>query len=137
MAATSRYMLDTNILSGLIKNPHGPLANRVNRRITQIRTSVIVACELRYGATKKGSERLRKKVEDLLAHLPVLPLEHGMDRQYGEIRTHLERQGQPIGSNDLLIAAQARHLGLILVTANVGEFERVPGLRVENWIDTP
>jgi tRNA(fMet)-specific endonuclease VapC len=98
-------------------------------------TSLIVACELRYGTCKKGSSVLTSRVEQLLYTLPVLALEENVAQEYGEIRTALERIGQPIGGNDLLIAAHARTLRLTVVTANLREFLRVPGLAVENWLE--
>ncbi|MGR0482615.1 MAG: type II toxin-antitoxin system VapC family toxin [Candidatus Electronema sp. V4] len=132
-----RYMLDTNILSDLIKNPNGAAARRIAASdVEQVCcTSLIVACELRYGACKKGSSVLSARIEQLLDVLPVLPLEDDVARQYAEIRTALERMGQPIGSNDLLIAAHAIALNVTLVTANFGEFLRVPKLKSENWLE--
>ncbi|CAK8724839.1 tRNA(fMet)-specific endonuclease VapC [Candidatus Electrothrix laxa] len=132
-----RYLLDTNILSDLIKNPTGLVAQKIaSSDIEQVCcTSLIVACELRYGTCKKGSSVLTSRVEQLLYTLPVLALEENVDQEYGEIRTALERIGQPIGGNDLLIAAHARALRLTVVTANVREFLRVPGLAVENWLE--
>jgi tRNA(fMet)-specific endonuclease VapC len=96
-----------------------------------------VAAELRFGARKLGSNTLTDKVDDLLASLPVLPLDSEADRTYADIRFRLERAGTPIGPNDLLIAAHALESGLILVTDNVDEFVRVAGLRVENWLNSP
>lgn len=134
--ASRRYLFDTNVLSALIKQPAGALAQRVAQLGgDQLCTSIVVACELRYGAAKKGSRRLIAIVNELLSRLDVLPLEAEADRHYAELRVALERRGQPIGSNDLLIAAHARALGLILVTDNVSEFSRVPSLAVENWLD--
>ena len=98
-------------------------------------TSIIVACELRYGAAKKGSARLTQQLEAVLDVLPILSLEPAVDRRYGELRADLERRGTPIGPNDLLIAAQALALGLVLVTDNVQEFRRVRGLEVKNWLE--
>lgn len=129
------YLLDTNILSAVVKQPAGPLARRIaimNRE--DYCTSLVVACELRYGVLKKGSPNLAAKVDQLLMRIDVLPLEGSVDLQYAEVRVALEKMGQPIGHNDLLIAAHARALGLTLVTDNVREFSRVPGLRVENWL---
>ena len=130
-----RYLLDTNILSDLLKNPAG----RVARRIAVVGeaavcTSIVVACELRYGAAKKGSARLSERIEVLLGSLEVFPLEKGTDYPYAGIRSHLDRIGEPIGPNDLLIAAHALALDLTLVTDNVDEFARVPGLSLENWL---
>jgi len=97
-------------------------------------TSIIVACELRYGVLKKDSPRLTEKVDHLLTQVTVLPLDAQVEQHYAEIRVALEKVGQPIGHNDLLIAAHARALDLILVTDNVREFSRIPGLAVENWL---
>lgn len=131
----TRYLLDTNILSDLIRNPQGKAARRVAKvGESDICTSVIVAAELRYGCAKSGSVRLRKVVTDLLGEIEVLPFEPPADADYGEIRAALEAAGTPIGGNDLLIAAHARALGATLVTANIREFKRVPGVKVENWL---
>jgi len=131
----SGYLLDTNIISDLIRNPDGAAARRVERVGAKgIFTSIIVAGELRYGCAKKGSPKLLAKVEGVLATIPVLPLDVPSDAEYGGIRAKLEAAGQPIGSSDLLIAAQACALGLTLVTDNTREFSRVSGLTVENWL---
>ncbi|BCX82503.1 tRNA(fMet)-specific endonuclease VapC [Methylomarinovum caldicuralii] len=130
-----RYLLDTNILSHLIRQPQGQVRAHLDRvGEDTLCTSVIVACELRYGAQRSGSERIGARVDALLQILPVLPLEPEVAEHYADIRTHLESKGTPIGHNDLLIAAHARHLKLVMVTHNVREFRRVPGLPVENWI---
>ena len=133
-----RYLLDTNILSDLIKNPTGSAARKITAPDIEplCCTSLIVACELRYGygTYKKGSARLTSRVEQLLQALPVLSLERNIPHHYGEIRTSLEQAGLPIGGNDLLIAAHARSLQLTIVTASLREFSRVPGLVVENWL---
>jgi len=131
----TRYMLDTNVISELIKNPKGKAAKRIARvGEDNICTSIIVAAELRYGCAKKGSERLLKSVEDLLAEIDVLPFESPADVKYGNIRSELENAGKPIGANDLLIAAHAAAVNATIVTANVDEFKRVRGLKVENWL---
>jgi len=133
--AEFRYLLDTNILSDLLRNPGGRVAQRVALvGEATICTSIVVACELRYGAPKKGSAQLSERVDSLLEGLEVLPLDKESDRRYAEIRLQLDQRGRPIGPNDLLIAAHALALDLILVTANVEEFARVPGLRIENWL---
>ena len=125
------YLLDTNILSDLIRNPFGPVAQRIEAvGAKAVCTSIIVAAELRYGCAKKGSPR----VEDILATIPVLPLEVPADADYGRQRAQLEASGQPIGGNDLLIAAHALALGLTLVTHNTREFSRIVGLQVEDWL---
>ena len=96
--------------------------------------SVIVAAELRYGCAKKGSPYLLRRVEEFLSEVPVLPFDVPADSEYGGVRAELEAAGRPIGSNDLLIAAHACVLGATMVTAKVGEFRRVRGLKVENWL---
>jgi tRNA(fMet)-specific endonuclease VapC len=131
----TRYMLDTNVISDLIRNPKGKAAKRIARvGENNICTSIIVAAELRYGCAKKGSERLLKSVEDLLAEIDVLPFESPADVEYGNIRSELENAGKPIGANDFLIAAHAAAVNATIVTANVDEFKRVRGLKVENWL---
>lgn len=130
-----RYLLDTNIVSDLVRNPQGVVAKRIGTiGEAQTCTSIIVAAELRYGAARKGSPRLTAQLEAVLAVLDVLPFETPADATYGAIRSRLEQIGKPIGSNDLLIAAQTLSLGYTLVTDNTGEFGRVDGLRHENWL---
>ena len=129
------YLLDTNILSDLIRNPFGPVAQRIEAvGAKAVCTSIIVAAELRYGCAKKGSPRLQARVEDILATIPVLPLEVPADADYGRQRAQLEASGQSIGGNDLLIASHALALGLTLVTHNTREFSRIVGLQLEDWL---
>jgi tRNA(fMet)-specific endonuclease VapC len=130
-----RYLLDTNVVSDLIRNPQGRVAKHI-RKVgeTQVCTSIIVAAELRYGAAKKGSPRLTAQLEAVLGSLEVLAWEAPADKTYGLLRARLEQAGRTIGSNDLLIAAQAIALGYTIVTDNVGEFARISGLPRENWI---
>ncbi len=130
-----RYLLDTNIVSDLVRNPQGTVAQHI-RRVgeTQVCTSIIVAAELRYGAAKKDSPRLSAQLEAVLGALEVVPFESPADSTYGKLRTRLERAGKPIGSNDLLIAAQALALGLTIVTDNEREFTRIENLKHENWL---
>ena len=131
----TRYMLDTNIISDLIKNPRGNAAARIAKvGEDNVCTSIIVAAELRYGCAKSGSKRLLKAVEDLLGAINVLPFDVPADAEYGGIRSELEAAGKPIGSNDLLIAAHAYASGATIVTANADEFKRIRGLNVENWL---
>jgi tRNA(fMet)-specific endonuclease VapC len=131
----SGYLLDTNILSDLIRHPGGLVARRVEQvGQKEIFTSIIVAAELRYGCAKKGSSKLLERVQGLLETIPVLSLDMPSDAQYGLIRAELEAAGQPIGMNDLLIASHALALGLTLVTDKTSEFSRVRGLKVENWL---
>jgi tRNA(fMet)-specific endonuclease VapC len=130
-----KYLLDTNMVSDLVRAPRGRVADRL-RAIGEahVCTSIVVAAELRYGAEKKGSARLTKQLEAVLGALDVLALDEPVDATYGSIRVHLERTGRPIGANDLLIAAQTVVLGHTLVTDNEREFTRVPGLACENWL---
>jgi len=133
--ADFRYLLDANSMSDMIRNPGGKVARRfavVGEPV--VCTSIVVACELRFGAAKKGSPELSLRVDQLLASFHVLLLDRGADRHYAEVRAYLSRKGLPIGSNDLLIAAHTLALDLTLVTDNVDEFGRVPGLAIENWL---
>jgi tRNA(fMet)-specific endonuclease VapC len=134
----TRYLLDANILSDLLKNPQGKTAEKIASISPDerdlIATSIVVAAELRYGVARSGSKILAGRVDQLLAAISSLPLEPGADLHYGRIRVELEKEGTPIGGNDLLIAAQTLALDAILVTDNIREFKRVKGLRVENWL---
>jgi tRNA(fMet)-specific endonuclease VapC len=131
-----RYLLDTNILSDLVRNPSGRVAEQV-RRVGEevVCTSVVVAAEMRFGVLKRGSKRLGTQVDAVLGALEILSLEPPCEHRYAAIRHALERVGRPIGGNDLLIAAQALELGLTLVTHNGDEFRRIPGLKVEDWLE--
>lgn len=132
-----RYLLDTNILSDLIKHPAGPATRKIAEVGSDaVCTSIVVACELRFGAAKKASPALTQKVDALLKSIKVLPLEQAADTVYDETRNGLETAGTPIGANDLLIAAHALSLGLVLVTNNVNEFARIKGLKTENWLES-
>ncbi|MGH7053290.1 MAG: type II toxin-antitoxin system VapC family toxin [Stellaceae bacterium] len=130
-----RYLLDTNIVSDLVRNPRGRVAQQV-RGVGEARicTSIIVAAELRYGAHKKSSLRLTARLAAVLDALDILPFEAPADTVYGALRTRLEQIGKPIGGNDLLIAAHAIALGFTIVTDNERGFGRVDGLPIENWL---
>jgi tRNA(fMet)-specific endonuclease VapC len=129
------YSLDTNILSDLVRHPQGVVAQKIAVvGENEICTSIIVAAELRFGAAKRNSARLSNQVETILAAMLVVPIDVLADREYAELRQLLESSGNSIGPNDLLIAAQARVNEQILVTNNVREFTRIPGLQVENWL---
>lgn len=135
MSTSSTYLLDTNILSDLVRNPQGIVAAQIAKAgEDSVCTSIVVAAELRYGAAKSNSAKLAGRVDLILSALEILPLDTPADKQYADIRHHLTRQGTPIGPNDLLIAAHALANQLTVVTANAGEFSRVPGLKVENWL---
>jgi tRNA(fMet)-specific endonuclease VapC len=129
------YLLDTSILSHLIRQPQGIVATRIAEvGEANVLTSVIVACELRYGAAKRGSRRLTRQIEAVLGAMTIRPLESDVERVYASIRVALEKKGTPIGAHDMLIAARARAIGAVCVTDNVAEFTRVPALKVENWL---
>lgn len=130
-----RYLLDTNVISDLVRNPQGKVARRI-REVGEARvcTSVIVTAELRYGAAKKGSARLSAQLEAVLSALDVLPFEPPADSIYASLRTDLEAAGRPIGANDMLIAAHALAMGCTIVTDNQKEFARVADLSRENWL---
>jgi tRNA(fMet)-specific endonuclease VapC len=130
-----RYLLDTNIVSDLVRNPAGRVAGRISTiGEASIYTSVVVAAELRYGAAKKGSRRLSRQLEAILETLQILPLEVPVDNVYAALRVNLEKKGTIIGANDLLIAAHTMALGYTLVTNNEREFSRVASLTIENWL---
>ena len=130
-----QFLLDTSVVSDLVKAPQGKCAARIATvGENNVCTSIIVVCELRYGAVKKNSTRLSRQLETVLSALEVVPFESPADTIYSKVRTRLEAAGTPIGGNDLLIASQALALGLTLVTDNESEFARVPGLTVENWL---
>lgn len=132
---STRYLLDTNVVSDLVRHPQGRTAAKIAALGEDaVATSIIVAAELRYGAAKKGSARLTAQLEAVLSALEVISFEAPGDSVYGDVRLALETAGTPIGGNDLLIAAQALALGMTIVTGNVKEFGRVDGLRVENWL---
>ena len=127
----ARYMLATNIVSDLVRNPQGGVFDEiVEIGSDNLCVGIITAAELRYGCVRKGSPRLLQQVEAILGDLDILPLDVPPDVEYGA--SVLE--GRPIGPNELPIAAHAHALGATLVTADVGEFAHVLGLRVENWL---
>jgi tRNA(fMet)-specific endonuclease VapC len=133
--SSPRFLLDTNILSDLVRHPQGLVAQRIGEvGEAAVCTSIIVAAELRFGAAKKNSPRLSGQVEAILAAMEVLPLDAPVDCAYAQVRWALEQSGQVIGPNDMLIAAQALACECVLVTANLAEFSRVEGLRLENWL---
>ena len=132
------YLLDTNICIYIAKHNPPAVRERFARHTSrELAMSVITLGELRFGAEKSQS---RERALAVLAHLeqliPVHALPEIAGEHYGQIRASLNRVGQPIGNNDLWLAAHARAEGWILVTNNEREFIRVPGLQVENWIDS-
>ncbi len=130
-----RYLLDTNIISDLIRNPEGAVAQRIAEvGHANVLTSIIVASELRFGAAKKASPKLTERVDGILKRISVMTFEAPADIYYRNMRAALESQGRVISENDLLIASHAMTLGCTLVTANMREFARVDGLKCENWL---
>jgi tRNA(fMet)-specific endonuclease VapC len=133
-----RYLLDTNIISALMRERDGAIARKLEDvGEERVFTSSIVQGELWFGAARKGSERLAGEVRGLFERLAVEPVSSTASQTYGELRAALERAGTPIGPNDLWIAAHALASDATLVTDNEREFGRVPGLRVENWLRAP
>ena len=130
-----RYLLDTNVVSDLVRNPQGKVAQGI-RKVgeAQVCTSIIVAAELRYGAAKKGSARLSAQLAAVLSVLDVLPFAPPADAIYASLGTGLEEVGTPLGANDMLIAAHALALGCTIVTDNEKEFARVRDLARANWL---
>lgn len=135
MTRSLRFLLDTNVVSQLVREPQGNVASQIATvGEAAVCVDVVIAAELQFGARKKRSRKLTKQVNRILGAIQILPLESQVETHYAEIRDFLERKGNPIGANDLFIAAHARSLGLTLVTENVREFRRVPRLEVENWV---
>lgn len=130
-----QFLLDTNIVIYVIKQRPLPVLEVFNRRHGRMAISAITVAELVHGAEKSSDPaRNLAVVEDFASRLMVLPYGEKAAYHYGSIRSVLEKSGQPIGINDLHIAAHARSEGLTLVTDNLREFERVPGLLLENWV---
>ncbi len=132
-----RYLLDTNIVIYVLKQRPIEVLATFNANASRMAISSITLAELFHGAEKSSrvSENLAA-IEDFCSRLEVVPYGPKAAQHYGAIRAALEKLGQPIGVNDLHIAAHARSEGLVLVTNNTGEFERVPALELENWVHT-
>jgi tRNA(fMet)-specific endonuclease VapC len=130
-----KYLLDTNIVIYVIKRRPIEVLSTFNTNVNRMAISVVTLAELLHSAEKSSQPAANLAVvEDFCSRLEVLPYTAKAAQHYGSIRTYLERIGQPIGVNDLHIAAHARSEGLVLVTNNEKEFSRVPALQVENWI---
>ena len=128
-------MLDTNIVIYTIRNRPQKVRDAFKQHQTQMCISAVTLGELIYGAERSSQpERNLQDIEELVARLEVVPFEERAAEHFGQLRAELYGIGQPIGPYDMMIAGHARALGLILVTNNIKEFERVPGLRIENWI---
>lgn len=134
---SARYLLDTNICIYIAKHNPPAVRERFARHTSrELAMSVITLGELRFGAEKSQSrERSLTAITRLVQLIPVYALPEIAGEHYGQIRADLNRIGQPIGNNDLWLAAHARAAGWILVTNNEQEFIRVPGLQVENWVE--
>lgn len=135
-----KYLLDTNIVSYFLRGQFANLEQRIlDTEYDQVCISVITAGELAYGFARANPSRrltnLQAKLGALLQALPTRPMPAGVAEHYGRTRSALERNGTSIGGNDLWLAAHALAENLVLVTNNTREFERVPGLAVENWCD--
>lgn len=131
-----KVMLDTNICIYIIKQrPESVLERFASHPVGDIGLSVITLAELEYGVSKSGNpSRNREALELFASPLEVAAFDRPATVAYGKLRALLEKKGRPIGSMDMLIAAHALSLGTRLVTNNIDEFKRVPGLRVENWV---
>lgn len=132
-----RYLLDTNIVIYVLKRRPIEVLSVFNANASRMAISSITLAELMHGAEKSSrvTENLMA-IEDFSSRLDVLPYGSKAAQHYGAIRAHLEKLGRPIGVNDLHIAAHARSEGLVLVTNNTAEFERVPALEIENWVQS-
>ena len=132
-----RYLLDTNIVIYVLKRRPIEVLSLFNENASRMAISAITLSELFQGAEKSSrvSDNL-VAIEDFCSRLEVLPYGAKAAQHYGAIRAGLEKTGQPIGVNDLHIAAHARSEGLVVVTNNIGEFARVPALQVENWVQS-
>lgn len=131
------YLLDTNIIIYFMKNQHPHLTERLfSCNPSELLISAVTVFELEYGAEKSNwGERTRNKLARFLAPFTILPFDTGDAVMAGKIRGYLEKQGRRIGPYDIQIAAQAVARGLTVVTHNVGEFSRVPGIRLEDWVE--
>lgn len=129
------YLLDTNIVSQLLRNPVGPVHDQIREiGLENVAVSVFVAAELKFGAAKRQSQKLTAGISNFLARIRVLPFESPADDAYAIVRTQLEQAGKPIGAVDMFIAAHALALDAVLVTDNSREFSRIEGLKLENWL---
>ena len=132
------FMLDTDICIYLINERDEALRNKFESNAHAMCISSITYAELCFGvAHSAGGEDNRRELEDFCLDLDILPFDAVAGTHYGQIRAALTREGQIIGANDLLIAAHARGADATLITNNEGEFRRVPGLRLENWLSVP
>ena len=129
------YLPDTNTLSAYMRGEPAKLVQRLQDGFADLRLSVVVLAEREFGVTKGNSAQARLMLARLAELMPIEPFTREDATHYAAIRHDLEARGQGIGPMDTMIAAQARRLGATVVTRNMREFQRVPGLRVENWQD--
>lgn len=131
------YILDTNIISYIIKNRDFSLIDKFETIAKEhtIGVSSITVAELYYGVRKRGSQKLEVLVNEFLLPLERYSFDEKAAFEYGNIRANLESKGNTIGSNDLLIAAHTKSLNAVLITNNIKEFHRVENLSLENWVD--
>ena len=131
-----KYMLDTNIvIYAKNRRPPGVIERMLQQKPDDLCISAVTLAELEFGASKSSNPaRNRMALTLFLTGMRVLPFDAPAAREYGDIRHDLSSRGAVIGGNDMLIAAQARSLGLTLVTNNTREFERIDGLKLENWV---
>ncbi len=127
------FLPDTNAISRHLRGDDRELSARFAVNFSHVALSAVVLAELEFGAAKSGVTRHRSRLDGLLASLQVEPFTQGDAIAYGRLRATLPRRGEMIGALDALIAAQALRLGATIVTHNVREFSRVPGLKVEDW----
>jgi len=131
-----KYMLDTNIVIYTLKNRPMHVREAFKQHEGRMCISSVSLGELIYGAERSSqTERNMADIEGLIARMEVAAFEEHAAEHFGQVRAELYRAGQPIGPYDMMIAGHARAMGLILVTNNIKEFERVPGLRLENWAE--
>jgi tRNA(fMet)-specific endonuclease VapC len=132
-----RYLLDTNTCIYIIKRSPEQVMLRFKRlRVGDVGVSAITVCELQFGVSNSSQpEGNQRALTEFLGPLEILDFPAGASIAYGEVRTHLQRSGTPIGSYDLLLAAHALHNRLTMVTNNIREFRRVPDLKMENWVE--
>jgi len=129
------YMLDTNICIYVIQNRPAELRERFDQLADELCISTITLGELLFGAQKSARRRQNlEAIEQFAARLEVLPFSAKAAAHFGQIRAELARSGTPCGAYDMLIGAHARSEGMVLVTNNVREFERMPGLQLDNWV---
>ena len=133
MSAHRRFMLDTDTVSLYLRENRSVASKLSAHRPSEVCLSSITLGELRFGADKRGSKRLHRMIDTLIASVESVPFDSTAAAMFGRVRAHLEAKGKPIGALDTLIAAHALALDLTLVTNNTKHFTRVPELRTETW----